>query len=693
MAEDLLFEIGTEELPWGAVQDGRVQLRENAMAILNRERLEYNSMEIYSTPRRLTLYVRGLSERQRDEIKAIKGPSKKAAFDEEGRPTRAAEGFARSRGVRVEDLEVRSTEKGDFVFAVVREEGKPTREVLPRLLEEIMRSFNFRKSMRWGERDFRFARPVRWLVALYGDQVLDFEFEGIRAGNVTRGRRFHGPSRITIKRPGDYLASLREAGILADQEERKKAVREGMEKAASQAGLVPVPAPETFEEVVDLVEAPSAVLGEFDRKYLRLPREVLFTAMQEHQRYFPTLTQEGQVAPAFVFVHNGDPRFNEVIKEGNERVLKARLEDASFFFQEDRKRTLEERLEDLKQVVWQARLGTLYEKSLRLSRLAAHIADLAHMGNEIREKASRAGLLCKADLVTSMVVEFPSLQGVMGRIYALDSGEDEEVAKAIEEHYLPRWSGDWLPETRAGAVLSLAEKFDNLVGCFSVGLTPSGSEDPYALRRQAAGVLQVIRQSGLHLDLEKALERAAGLLGLENPTAVLEQVGDFLRQRFRQLLIGEGHDYDLVDAVLPFALKDALDAQGRLEALAEARREGRLQRIYTGFERCFNLSRQGSERALDEGLLVEPAERELYSRLTWSQEPLRHYLDESEYSKALDVLLELAPYVDRFFAEIFVMGDDEVMKGNRLALLREVVSLYLCYADFSRVVTEGRGSA
>ncbi|MEJ5186506.1 MAG: glycine--tRNA ligase subunit beta [Candidatus Geothermincolales bacterium] len=689
MAEDLLFEIGTEELPWGAVQDGRKQLRENAIAVFSRERLEYDSLEIYSTPRRLALYVSGLSERQKDEIREIKGPSRAAAFDEQGRPTKAAEGFARSRGVRVEDLQVRNTEKGEFVFAVVREEGKPTLEILPRLLEELLRSFNFRKSMRWGDREFRFARPVRWLVALYGEKVLEFEFEGIRAGNVTRGRRFIGPPTIVLAHPREYLEALRQAGILADQEERREAVREGMERAASAAGLVPVPAPETFDEVVDLVEFPTVTLGEFDRKYLGLPREVLFTAMQEHQRYFPTLTREGQVAPAFLFVHNGDPAFNDVIKAGNERVLKARLEDATFFFQEDGKRSLEERLEDLRHVVWQAKLGTLYDKSHRLSRLAAFIAERAHLDEDTVRRSTRAGLLCKADLVTSMVVEFPSLQGVMGRIYASRGGEDEEVAQAIEEHYLPRWSGDRLPVTRTGAVLSLAEKADNLVGCFSVGLVPSGSEDPYALRRQAAGVMQVVRAAGLHLDLGKVFEKAAELLGLEDPAETLERVREFFLQRFRQSMIAEGHDYDLVDAVLPFVLRDLLDAEGRLLALEQARREGRLQRVYTGFERCYNLSRQGSGSRLDENLLAEEAERELYSRLTWSQDPLHRYLDESDYGKALEVLLELAPHVDRFFAEIFVMGDDERLRENRLALLKEVVSLYLEFADFSRVVTEG----
>ncbi|MGQ9703924.1 MAG: glycine--tRNA ligase subunit beta [Actinomycetota bacterium] len=686
---DLLLEIGTEELPWGAVQDGRSQLRDNLLAILERERLEHEGIRVYSTPRRLAALVEGLAERQADYQEMVRGPRRSAAFDERGNPTAAAEGFARARGVRVEDLVVRETEKGEFIFAVVREEGRETVEILPGLVEEVLRSFSFRKSMRWGAGEFRFARPVRWLVVLYGKEVVPVEFEGLRAGRVSRGHRFLSPGKVELTGPRDYLEALRRARVLADEEERRRAILEGMDKALSSRGLRAVPAAETLDEVVDLVEYPHVILGRFGERYLELPREVLETAMQEHQRYFPVEDADGRLAPAFLVVHNGDPAREEIIRSGHERVLRARLEDASFFYQEDLERSLEDRLPDLKAVVWQAKLGSLYDKSQRLAELCGEICRSAHLPDEVEEKARRAALLCKADLVTSMVVEFTSLQGIMGRIYALAAGEDPETAAAIEEHYLPRFAGDRLPQTVPGAVLCLAEKIDNMVGCFGVGLVPSGSEDPYALRRQAVAVLSVLVKTGLHVDFASLLEAAAERFGFAQPSAVAAEVGDFCRQRWRQALIGEGFDYDLVGAVLDLALRDPCEARLRLEALQEARGKGLLQRAYTGFERCYNLSIRAEVPELDEGLLVEEAERNLYSRLTWAQEPLRGYLDAGEYGAALGVLLEMAPDIDRFFDEIFVMGEDERLRDNRLALLRKVASLFSEFADFTQVVTEG----
>jgi glycyl-tRNA synthetase beta chain len=688
-ARDLLLEIGTEELPWGAVQDGRRQLRDNLLSILERERLGHGEIHVYSTPRRLAALVEDLAERQADYQEMVKGPQRSAAFDERGNPTAAAEGFARARGVRVEDLVVRETEKGEFVFAVVREEGRKTLEILPGLVEEGLRSFSFRKSMRWGEGEFRFARPVRWLVVLYGTEVVPVEFEGLRAGRLTRGHRFLSSGEVEVALPRDYVEVLRRARVLADEEERRKSILEGVEEALSSQGLRAVPAGETLDEVVDLVEYPYVILGSFEERFLQLPREVLETAMQEHQRYFPVEGEDGRLAPAFLVVHNGDPEREDIIRRGHERVLRARLEDASFFYQEDLKRTLEDRLPDLRSVVWQARLGSLYDKSLRLADLCEEVCRSAHLPEETAEKARRAALLCKADLVTSMVVEFTSLQGVMGRIYALAAGEDGETAAAIEEHYLPRFAGDRLPETLPGAVLCLAEKVDNLTGCFGVGLIPSGSEDPYALRRQAVAVLSVVAKAGLHLDFASLLAVAAERFGFARPDAVAGEVGEFCRQRWRQALIGEGFDYDLVAAVLDLALRDPCEARLRLEALQEARNRGLLQRAYTGFERCYNLSSRSEAAELDVDLLREEAERNLYSKLTWAQDPLRGYLDAGEYQAALGVLLELAPDIDRFFSEIFVMGEDRRLRDNRLALLKKVASLFLEFADFTQVVTEG----
>ncbi|MBC7252386.1 MAG: glycine--tRNA ligase subunit beta [Actinobacteria bacterium] len=688
-ARDFLLEIGTEELPWGAVRDGRAQLRDNLLALLERERLAHGEIRIYSTPRRLAALVEDLAEKQADYQEMVKGPRRAAAFDEKGNPTAAAEGFARARGVRVEDLEIRETDKGEFVFAVVREEGRETLDILPGLVEEVLRSFSFRKSMRWGEGEFRFARPVRWLVALYGEEVVTVEFEGLRAGRTSRGHRFLSPGEVEVAVPRDYPDVLRRARVMADEEERRRAILRGMEEALSSRGLRAVPAGETLDEVVDLVEYPHVILGRFEERFLELPREVLETAMQEHQRYFPVEGEDGRPAPAFLVVHNGDPDKEETIRRGHERVLRARLEDASFFYQEDLERTLEERLPDLKSVVWQARLGSLYDKSQRLVELCGEICRSARLPEETAERARRAALLCKADLVTSMVVEFTSLQGVMGRIYALAAGEDAETAAAIEEHYLPRFAGDRLPETLPGAVLCLAEKVDNLCGCFGVGLVPSGSEDPYALRRQAVAVLSVLAKAGLHLDFSALLAAAAGRFGFSRPDVVAAEVSEFCRQRWRQALIGEGFDYDLVAAVLDLASRDPYEARLRLEALQEARGRGLLQRAYTGFERCHNLSARAEVAELDVDLLVEDAERNLYSKLTWAQEPLRGYLDAGEYKAALKVLLDLTPDIDRFFDEIFVMGEDARLRDNRLALLKKVASLFLEFADFTQVVTEG----
>jgi len=688
MARDLLFEIGTEELPWGAVQDGRRQLAENAAALLSRERLNHGDIVVYSTPRRLALLVKGLDERQEDIATEMRGPSREAAYDAEGNPTKAAEGFARSRGLHVGDLEIRATEKGDFVFAVVREEGKPAGEVLPGVLEELIGSFSFRKSMRWGDGEFRFARPVRWLVALFGEEVIDLSLEGLRAGRITRGHRFLSPGEVEVAETGAYLEVLRTHHVLADEEERRGVILSGTAEAVSGRGLRAVPAADTLEEVVDLVEYPHVIVGSFDERFLELPREVLETAMQEHQRYFPVEDESGGLAAAFLVVHNGDQAREEIIRRGNERVLRARLEDASFFYGEDVRVSLEDRLGDLKNVVWQAKLGSMYDKCQRLRELCADICRRAHADTGVEEMAKRAALLCKSDLVTSMVAEFPSLQGVMGRIYALAGGENDETAAAIEEHYLPRFSGDARPKTRTGTVLSLAEKADNLAGCFGAGLAPTGSEDPYALRRQAQAVMPILVDAGMHLDFAAVLAEAASRLGFSDPQGVAEEVAEFCRQRWRQVLISEGFDYDLVAAVLPLAPHDPYDARLRLEAMSEARSRGMLQKAYTGFERCYNLSRKVEEARLDEGLLQEEAERNLYSRLVWAQQPFRDHLDSGEHDAALGMLLELAPDVDRFFETIFVMGDDERLRDNRLALLTEVAGLFLEFADFTQVVTE-----
>jgi glycyl-tRNA synthetase beta chain len=688
MARDLLLEIGTEELPWGAQEVGREQLAENALSLLRRGRLEHGPVEIFSTPRRLALLVRGLEERQADFEELVKGPSRSAAFDAEGRPTRAAEGFARSRGAGVEDLEVRETEKGEFVFLRLVQRGKPAGEVLPGLLDELLASFSFPKSMRWGSGEFRFARPVRWLVALYGGEVVPCGIEGLRSGRHTRGHRFLSGGLLELPDSPSYLESLRGACVLASREERQAAVLEQMERACRENGLKPVYPPELLEEVVDLVEWPHVLLGSFPDRYTDLPREILVTAMQEHQRYFPTEDQQGALSNRFVVVQNGDPAREEDIRRGNERVLKARLEDAEFFYREDGKLTLEERRESLKKVVYQARLGTYFDKVERLESLARGLAESAHLEGETARRACRAARLAKSDLVTAMVIEFPSLQGTVGRLYALRDGEEEATARAIEEQYAPRGAGEGMPSTPEGALLSLAEKLDNLAGCFGAGLVPSGSEDPYGLRRQAVAVFAILAEKGLHLDLRRAVGQALEPYSFPDRETVEGQLQEFLRQRLRHYLLNRGFPYDLVGAVLQSGLDDPADALQRLLALQEAREEGRLGKVYTAFERCYNLSLKGDGRALDEALLREEAERDLHSRAVWAQEPLRERLDAGDHRGALEVLAGLAPAVDALFEKVFIMGEEEALRLNRLALLAEVVALFMEMADFSQLVAE-----
>lgn len=688
-ARDLLFEIGTEELPWGAQDSGREQLERNAASLLENHRLTYAGIEIYSTPRRLTLLVKDLEERQADREEMVKGPSRSAAFDAEGKPTKAAEGFCRSKGAAVEDLETRETEKGEFVFLRVKEEGKPASEVLPGLLDELLRSFTFPKSMRWGSGEFRFARPVRWLLALYGKEVVTCGVEGLESTHFTRGHRFLSHNPHVVREPSAYLEVLEEACVIASQEKRRELVLEAMEEACRERGLKPIPPADLVDEVTDLTEWPHILAGTFPEKYTDLPREVLVTAMQEHQRYLPTEDAGGNLANVFLVVQNADPAREEIIRRGNERVLKARLEDAEFFYREDAKLTLEDRLDALSKVVYQARLGSYRDKVERVEKLTSALCEALHLDSDTARRAARAARLAKSDLVSSMVIEFPSLQGVVGRIYALRDGEDSETAFAVEEQYAPRGAGDALPLTPAGAVLSLAEKLDNLAGCFSAGLIPSGSEDPYALRRQAQAVFSILEERGFHLDLERALSHALEPYSFTGSDEAEGQLAEFMAQRLRHLLLNQDYPYDLVEAVLDASLRDPLDAGERLRALAAAREAGSLARVYTAFERCYNLSLKGEGLALDERRLETEPERELHSRAVWAQQPLRDALDSGDFPGALEVLSELAPAVDRLFEETFIMVEDEAVRSNRLALLAEVVSLFAEFADFSQVVPEG----
>ncbi len=693
MSRELLFEIGTEELPWGAIESGREQLAIRTPELLGAHRLAFSGLEVFSTPRRLAVYLVELAERQEDREQVLKGPAAETAFDAEGRPTQAALGFARSKGIGPEGLEVRDTPKGKFCFAVVKEAGRPTAELLPELLAELARSLNFRKSMRWGSGEFRFARPVRWLLALFGEQVIPVELDGLMADNTTWGHRLHGSKPLIIWEPSRYLEVLRGARVIAREDERRGLIVSGIADLTAARGLTAMAEQAIIDEVTDLTENPFVILGSFPERYLQLPREVLVTAMEEHQRYIPVENAAGELAPAFLVVHNGDPAAEDNIRAGNERVLRARLDDALFFYTDDTREPLEAKVKKLKHVVFQADLGTLYDKAQRLARLSRIICERAGLSGEVAERAARAALLCKADLVTNMVIEFTSLQGVMGRIYALTSGEPPAVAEAIYEHYLPRFASDGLPEGQTGVVLALAEKFDNLAGSFGAGLIPSGSEDPYALRRQCGAVFQIVWKAGMRVDLRElaaaALAGYAEVNGLEFRTGVAEELADFFVGRLRLIWASEGFRYDLVAAALPFGPSDPVDARARLLALSAAADDGRLSRAYTAFERCYNLSKNSDNDKPEVSLFTEGAEHRLWTELGRIREPLADRLAAEDYPGAFDVLLEIAPVVDQLFDTVFIMDEDVAVRENRLRLLKQCAALFLQLADFREIVPQG----
>lgn len=688
MSVDLLVEIGTEELPARFVDGALEQMRDVAVKQLAELRLSYERLEVAGTPRRLALLVFGLAEKQDDLVREMKGPSAKVAFDESGAPTKAALGFARGQGVAVEDLEVRETDQGPYVFAVSREEGLPASAVLTQWLPEFVTSLHFPKSMRWGDGSLRFGRPIRWLVALLDGQVLNVSVEGVAAGNVSRGHRFLAPEPVVLTGPSEYVEQMRAAYVIVDAAERTAVVRDEVRKAAAAHGAQALEDEDLVAEVANLVEWPTAVVGSFDESYLRLPRLALITPMREHQRYFPLVDDAGRLLPQFITICNGPRDDLDVVRRGNEKVLAARLADAQFFYDEDRRVPLADYVARLKDVVFQEQLGTVYEKMERIRKLAAMLAEMAGADEATRQTVARGAYLAKADLVTQMVYEFPELQGVMGREYALLSGEGEAVADAVLEHYLPRFSGDELPSSLAGAILGIADKLDTIVGCFGVGLIPTGSQDPYALRRQALGVVRIVNAFSLDIDLDEALAVAVQAYGgrFDNEDGLIQSVLDFFRQRMRGMLIEQGVRHDLVEAVIGVGVEDVAGVFARAEALAAFSESPEFEALVTAHERAANLASKGDTDEISAELFQTDAERDLFAQIGVVRERLDVLVAAERWSDALAELAGLRPYVDRLFEDVMVMAPEEDLRRNRLALLRRTVKLFEVVADFRAVV-------
>ena len=700
LTRDAVLEIGVEELPARFMRQALVDARQYMTAALACARLAVSEVCSYGTPRRIIVQLREVAAGQSDLIREVRGPAARAAFDSDGRPTKAALGFARSAGVPVESLVLRPTPQGDYVYATVTEVGRPAAAVLAEVFPQMIAAMSFSKSMRWGSHDFRFARPIRWILALLGGEVVAFDTHAVSSGRATSGHRTLAPGAHEIGSAEEYLPRLRELGVMADPEERAESIRRQADGLASSVGGRAVIDPELLEEVTFLVEWPTAFVGGFAEDYLDLPEACVITPMKDHQRYFPVRGPGGSLMPVFVGVANGGDSAVDVVRAGNEKVLAARLADARFFYEEDMKRPLSERVDDLRGVVFQERLGTMYEKAVRVGRLASELL----CGAPEAALAERAALLAKADLVTSVVREFTELQGVMGREYALRHGEDEIVAEAIFEHYLPRFAGDILPPSLLGAALSVADKIDTLVGYFSIGLVPSGSADPYALRRQAAGAVSVHAEWRFASGLDSLVDRAASLFGsagvVEGPARqgqVVEDVMGFIRARLKASLEEAGHRHDIADAVLAAGCGRPACVFERAQAVAQVVDEAWFAALATAASRVRNIAMNAGADVFSPALFQDEAESELFDAAKALEADLRAsiearmsgFVDRTAYVSALERTSVISPVIDRYFEKVMVMVDDEAVRNSRLALLKWVSGVLSMVIDLSIIVFAG----
>ena len=683
MSKRLLLEIGTEEVPAHVMPGILKELAEMAEKALQEQRIGFSSVRTVGTPRRSALLVEGLEERQADISSENRGPSVQIAFDADGNPTKAAQGFARGQKVDPKDLVV----KDGYVYAMVHEEGKATAELLQSILPELICGLSFPNSMRWADLDFKFIRPLRWIVALYGSEVIPFEVAEVPSGRVSRGHRFLSQGDFEIADAESYEKACEEQFVIVDQERRKAMIREQIEKTAKDHGGVAEITEDLLEEVLYLVEYPTALCGKFEEKYLKLPAEAVITPMRDHQRYFPVKTEAGALLPLFITVRNGGSDYLDVVQHGNERVLKARLEDAQFFFDEDRKKSLEEHREKLKTVVFQEGLGSVYEKTERLQKLAEKISDALGVSAEDKEAALRAALLSKADLVTGMVTEFTELQGIMGREYARLDGESEAVALAIDEHYMPRFAGDKQPQTVAGRIVSVADKIDNLVATFSRGLIPTGSQDPFALRRQALGLVNMLVEAKYQLSLRELVDTAMDLLSITDAKArakMQQDVSDFMRLRLKNVLAGKVR-YDVVDAVLA-DVDDLYAVTLRAQAVEDFIRREQSEKFVQAFVRAGNLAKKAESTAINEALFQTDEEKALFAAFQTAGKTVTEFTSKRDFSGAAEALTALAAPIDVFFDAVMVMDPDENIRNNRLGLLKSIHLLTNQVADFSRIV-------
>ncbi|MEE9252242.1 MAG: glycine--tRNA ligase subunit beta [Thermodesulfobacteriota bacterium] len=700
MEQDLILEIGTEEIPAGFLNQALTDLKDIAVRELRAKDIAFKEARSFGTPRRLTLHITGVLDKQPDKTVESLGPPKRIAYDREGNPTKAAIGFAKSQGVSPGELVLLKNDKGEFAGARKRVKGEKTVKLLESILPGVVLSIPFRKSMRWGVVEIDFVRPIRWLLALFGGKTVPFSIGDIKTAKLSYGHRFLSPRQFRVSGWDDYTSGLESRFVILDQDKRKSLIRKQTQKLAAEVGGHLEEDEELLETVTNLVEYPVVLVGSFEEEYLSLPKEVLISVMKHHQKYFPLYADGGErLLPNFIFVSGTKVKDPRLVIEGNERVIRARFNDAKFFYDEDTKTPLSEKKEALKGMVYLSELGNYHDKTRRIAKLASLLGKKLDFEQESRRNLVRAAELAKADLATQMVFEFPELEGTMGKYYARASGEDDTVGIAIEEHYMPRTRDGAIPSTDVGSVLSICDKADNISACFTRGLIPTGASDPYALRRQAIGIINIILDWEYRLSLKEIFENGLELIQhqieagnkrakkFSSPEEALNLITDFVKERYRNILTAEGFPADVVDAVLSCGCDDLLDTKRKIQALAEFMNMPDFDSLAIAFKRVVNIVEGAQNQGASKELMSEQSELSLYESYCAVKADVQKIADDGDYPQILSLMKGLKKPIDAFFDNVLVMEKDEVLRTNRLALLWGIRELFFTVANFSKIST------
>jgi glycyl-tRNA synthetase beta chain len=691
--KSLLLEIGTEEIPAGYIEPALKSLSSTLLQKMTDSRIEYGSARVFGTPRRLAVAVKDVADKQKSLTSEVMGPPEKVGFDANGKPTTAAIKFAEKVGVSVDALTVKETEKGRYVSARVSDRGQATRILLKTILPEAILATPFPKTMKWAELNIFFARPIHYIVALLGNQVIPFELGDTKSGRYSFGHYFMHPSKVKIASPEDYVNTLKDTHVVIDFDERRKLVENEINKAAKGVGGKVLPDEELIDINKNLVEYPIATAGKFDNSFLNVPGEILITAMRHHQKYFAVVDDGGRLMPSFIAVNNTRTRDMNLVAKGHERVLRARLSDAQFFFKSDVQESMDDWVERLKGVLFQAKLGSMYEKVQRVQQIAAYLADASGQKTTVKDQVIRAARLCKADLVSQVVYEFPNLQGVMGRIYASVKKEPKAVATAIEEHYRPTFSGGTLPETVVGGLLGIADKIDSICGFFSVGLVPTGASDPYALRRQGIGIIQIMNDRGFSFSLKKLIEKSLstyGVKGAKKIKEIADPICTFIQNRMTYQLVEEGFSKDVIAAVADANADNVSDVWNRVRAIQDLKTAPDFEPLAVAFKRVVNIIKKAelpASKKVDETLFEHESEKVLYSAYKDLEGKVSSHLVKGHFDQAFREIAKLRDPVDAFFDGVMVMSKDKKIRNNRLSLLGMISDLFGLFADFSKIAT------